>query len=236
MILTIQTPKKKTIKRFSTDSIVEAAHMTQLVPECGTQIEYYVLTDSSFCVLSDQTTVIGVSNADKNTIVKQSVTDSSKPMVTYNANKGLVNTLGANESRNVLPAGGYDFDFDGQVVQYDLSTGQVVKAFGQVGTGIVLSSFNVNDLWCFGGDGESKVAVIDSVSRQALAKPVSSAIWTIYSMTVCKIQEENNRSKVLLFIVGKNPEYSENQTDVFDITALLTGHSDLPDKQVSFEC
>ena len=198
--------------------------MAQLAPDCSTRIDYYVFTNSSFCVLSDQSTVVGVSNADQKTIIKHSITDLSEPKVTYTANMEKVLTLGLYERQNVLLAGGYRFDSDGQVVQFDLSTGQVLKAFGQIDVGIVWSSISVGNLWIFGTHELSKFAVIDSVSREALGKPIKSAIWKILSMAVCKIQEENNRSQVLLFIIGFIPDYSENKTDVFDITALMDEH------------
>ena len=206
--------------------------MTQLIPECATQMEYFVFTDSNFCVLSDQSTIIGVSKTNQNLIIKQSITGKSELAVTYTANMKYVYTLAANETQNVLFAGGYGFDSDGQVVQFDLCTGQVVKAFGLVGIGIVLSSLNANNLWIFGSYNTTEFAMIDSVSRQVLGEPVESAISRIYSMTIFKIQEIDNCSKVLLFTIGMFPNYSENRTDVFDITALVTRHLNLSIKQI----
>ena len=63
------------------------------------------------------------------------------------------------------------------------------------------------------------------MSRQALGKPVKSAISTINSMAVYKIQEMGNCSQVLLLNVGEFSNYSENQTDTFDITALVKRNS-----------
>ena len=207
--------------------------MAQLAPDCATQMEYFVETDSAFCVLSDQSTVVGVSYADRNIIIKHSITDLSQPMVTYSANMGGVCTLRVDERQNVFFAGG--FNFDGKVVQYDLSTGQVVKAFDHVRVGAIWSSIRVDNLWIFGGIGESKFAVIDSVSRQVLGEPVESAILRIFSMTIWKIQGENNHSQALLLTVGYDPNYSENKTDVFDITALVDKHSNLSNKQILSE-
>ena len=227
LILIIRSKENTTIRRFSTHSIVEAPHMTQLVPECATQMEYFVTTNSKFCVLSNQSTIIGVSNAYPNMIIKHSITDLSEPVVTFNFITGRVYTLGVNEHQNVLFAGGSGCDSDGQVMQYDLSTGQVVKAIGKGGIGSVQSSISVGNLWFFGGYGSFKLVVVDSVSRQVLGKPVRSAIWTIYSIAVFKIQEMSHSSKVLILTVGLLPNYSKNQTDVFDITALVNKHSNL---------
>ena len=117
-------------------------------------------------------------------------------------------------------------------MQYDLSTGQVVKAFGPVGIGSVRSSIRVNSMWFFGGRRSFKFVVIDSKSRQALGKPVESAIGTIYSLAVFKIHEKHDHLKVLLLNVGEFANYSEKQTDVFDITALVTRRPNLLNKQI----
>ena len=142
----LRSGKHKTIKRYSTHSIVEAQSMTQLVPECATQMGYFVLSDSSFCVLSDQSTVIGVSDAYQNMIIKRSIIDTSGPIVTYTANLGRVYTLAVDEPQSVLFAGGSGCDSDGQLVQYELCAGQVVKAFSRIGMDTVLKSISVNNL------------------------------------------------------------------------------------------
>ena len=206
--------------------------MTQLVPDCTTQLEYYVMSDSAFCVLSDQSTVIGVSIADNNTIIKQSITGSSESIVTYTTEMERVYTLGVDERQIVLFAGGSDRYFNGQVVQYDLSSGQVIKSFGRLEIGSVMSSIKVNNLWFFGGFRSFKFAVIDSVSRLVLGEPVNSALLMIYSMATYKIQQSDNCPQKLLFTFGSNAFYSEYQTDVFDITALVTRHSNLSNKKI----
>lgn len=182
-------------------------------------------TDFSFCVLSDQSIVIGISRTDQNTIIKQSITDSSEPTFTYTTNMQQVFTLAVNEPQNVLYAGNSCSNYDGKLVQFDLSTGQVVKAFGSVGIGIIWSSLNLNNLWFFGAHESSRFIVIDSVSRQVLGKPVKSAMWSINSMAVCKKPKRNNISQVLLFTVGDYSNYSKSRTDVFDITTLVDKYS-----------
>ena len=144
--------------------------MAQLVPDCATQMKYFVLIDSSFCVLSNQSTVIGVSNADRKMIIKHSITDFSEPTVTYTADMDEVFTLGVNELQNVLFAGGSGCDSGGQLLQFDLSTGRAIKTFGQVGIDIIFSRIRVDNLWLFGDLNSSKFAVVDSVSRQVLGR------------------------------------------------------------------
>ena len=226
LILIIRYDTNNTFKRFSTHSIVETPHMAQLVPDCTTQMHFFVSSESSFCVLSDQSTVIGISKANENTIIKQNITDLSEPIVTYTANARRAFTLGVDEPQNVLLAGGPGCNYHGQVVQCDLTTGQAIKNFDRIGIGYIITNVNVNNLWFFGGHRSSMFAVIDSVSRQALGKPVESAVASIFPMTVSNIEETNARSKVLLWTVGNYPNYTENKSDMFDITALVNMDSD----------
>ena len=201
-------------------------HMTQLVPDCATQMKYNAISDSSFCVLSDQVTVIGVSAKDSETIIKENIVDHSMPKVTFTANFDEVNTLAVDEVNNTLFAGSDNYG-DGQVVQYDLSTGQALKNYGCVGVKVVLSSSRVGNLWMFGGFLSCKFTVIDSITRQVVNEPVKTTIKSIHSMTVFKTKEKNKFPKVLLLTFGTSPNYSKNNTDVFDITALLDMYSNL---------
>ena len=193
--------------------------MAEPVPDRTMQLNLYCVSDSNNCILWDQATVVGVISTDCNTIAKQNITDHSVPVVTYTANIGQVYTLAVDEASNLLFAGNYNHG-RGQVVQYDLSTGQAIKNYGQVGIGSVLSSARVDNLWLFGGF-TFKITAIDSVSRRVVHTPVATAIGDILSMTVCNAQNDRQDSKVLLYIFGEFLNYSDGRTDVFDISGLV---------------
>ena len=174
-------------------------------------------------MLSDQATIVGISSTDRKTIIKKSIIDRSVPVVTYAYNFDYVYTLAVDEPSNVLFAGSYN-QGSSQVVQYDLSTGQVLKNYGQVGICRVLSSARVGNLWLFGGF-TSKITVIDSAKRRVVHEPVTTAISRIFSMTVCSLQNGKRNSKTLLFVVGRYPDYSDAKTDVLDISGLVNAFS-----------
>ena len=200
--------------------------MSELVPDRTTELEYFCLFVSSYCVLSDQATIVGVSFNERTTIIKENITDHSVPVVAYTANIGEVFTLAVDEASNVLLAGSKNSGH-GQVVQYDLSTGQAIKNYGQVGIGNVLSSTRVENLWLFGGC-EFKITAIDSVRRRVVHTPVATAFRYIYSMTVYNLKNAKQKSQVLLLVDGNRPNYSKSRFFVFDISRLVNKYAVSP--------
>ena len=196
-------------------------NLTQLVPGCVSLLEYFSFSDPSFCVLSDQATLVGVNEADWNTVTKQSIIDRSAPIVVYTANIGHVYTVAVDEPNNILFAGSSNLG-GGQVIQYDLSTGQAVKNYAHVGIGRILSSASAKagSLWLFGSRGSSRFTVIDPISRRIVHSPVITAIRNIYSMTIGTVYNSDSEDTVLLFIAGDDSEYANDRSDVFDITEL----------------
>ena len=178
---------------------------------------------SSYCVLSDQATIVGVNNADRNTIVKEKITEHSVPIITYTANFKYVYTLAVDEANNVLFAGGYN-GRKGLVLQYDLNTGQAIKNYGQVGIGTVVSNTRVENLLFLGGCRSHKFTVIDSVRRQVAHEPVNAAVSVLSSLAVASVQKNQQNPKLLLFTVGHLLENSNNWAGVFDITEVVNKH------------
>ena len=194
--------------------------MTEPVFDCATLLKYSCFCDSSFCVLSDQATIIGISYSDRNKIIRQNISDHSVPKVLYTANIGRVNTLAVDEPNNLLFAGSDDYT-KGQVVQYDLSTGRAMKNYGSLSIDKVVSSIRLGNLWFFGGFGFSKFTVIDSVTKRIVHGPVKTVIWTIYSMSACSIHSKERDPKTILFTIGIHSNNLDQRTDIFNITGLV---------------
>lgn len=190
-----------------------------LIPEFRTKLSYYCRTDLNFCVLANQETIIGVSSIDKTKIIKECITDSSAPITTYSSNKATVNTIIADEQNSILLAGCFD-TYEGQIIQYDLYSGQVTKNYGLDNIRSAISNVNLGNLIFFGGYGTEKFIVIDSATRQVVHEPVKTAKSPIYSMTIYKTRKKQ-ANKVLLFIHGMYSSYSKEKTDIFDITKLV---------------
>ena len=200
---------------------MQAQHMAELVPDRITKLDFFCFSDSSFFVFSDQATIIGVSKANKETIVKQNIRDHSQPIVAYAANIGLVATFTVVESNNTLFAGLSHHPYN-EVVQYDLSTGQVVKNYGYIGFHRVLSGTRVGNLWLFRSGERHQFSVIDPVTKQIVHEPVNTAITDIFCFTTCTLHRSDPERRVLLFVAGQYPNYTDRQcSDIFDVTDII---------------
>ena len=176
------------------------------------------------CVLSDQAIIVGVNQDYSTTIIRENINDRSAPAVVYSANIDTIDTLVVDEPNNMLLAGSQN-DYKGQVVQYDLSTGRMVKNYGPIGIGSVQSSARLGNLCMFGGRDSSKFVVIDSATRQAVETPLTTKEWNIVSMTVCSVQKSCSEPKVFLIISGRNPRMFKINLDIVDITGLVAKSS-----------
>lgn len=199
---------------------MQADHKASVSPEFVTQLDYFCFNDSSFFVLSDQATLIGVSDTDKTKIIKQNITNPSAPTVTYTASDDQIMTLAVDEAKNRLLAGS-NTSAKGLIVQYDLSTGEPVKSYDQIGFAYPMSSIRLDNLYFFGSDEASQFIVIDADSQQMVHQPVSTAIKYIFSMVVCNMTQGLAPEKVMIYVVGEIRDYSDDKTDVFDITDLV---------------
>jgi hypothetical protein len=61
-----------------------------------------------------------------------------------------------------------------------------------------------------------KVCVVNTADKKVLPKQIETAIKTIDSLRICEISP----SETYLTVTGRFPSYSENKTDVFDISKL----------------
>ena len=195
-------------------------HVTKPVPDCTTLLKYDFAYDFCSCVLSDQATIVGVGNTDSTTIFKENIADHSVPVVSYAANTGQVNTLVVDEPNDMLFAGSSNHG-RGQVMQYDLTTGQAVKNYDQIGIGSIQSSTRIGNIYLFGGFGSYQFAVIDSAIRRVVYNRVSTAIWSICSLETCYVQNKSHEENILLFVTEECSDYTFDRTDVFDITGLV---------------
>ena len=199
---------------------MHSKHTASVQPEAVTRFDYLCTIHSGFHILSDQAFVIGTSIKDKKTIIKEHISDRSAPIVTYSANSNQVLSFIVKESENYLLAGNYNRD-EGSVVQFDLSTGQIVKNYGRIGIEGVLSSVKFGNLSFFGGYSSSKLIVIDSMRKRVVHAPVETAVLHIRSMNVFVTKNNLKEKKVFLFIAGLGVKYSNRKTDVFDISELV---------------
>lgn len=205
---------------------------TEPVPDSFSRMAFFCLSESSFCLLSDDATILGFNYKEPSTIIKETISDLSQPIISYIANVNSVYSIEVDESNNMLFAG-CDNDNFGQVVQFDLATGQVIKNYCQIDTSCIMSNIRLGSLLIFGGYDSSHIIVIDPVNRKILSDRVSTAVSFIHSIAFCTIDASD--PKVLLFVVGKLYNYSQGKTDIFDITALLKVRANLQKQVINNE-
>lgn len=232
------------IGRFIFKRIVEAKNNARIFPDGLTELEYYCDTDSGFGILSDQKTIFGVQYAGKcNLICSEDILDDKPQILTFprgvkykgkHEYKGkmteeekrkererpqsfsnqYVRTLIICEERDSLMAGEDDGE-RGRVVEYNLSTGEMVKDYGSLSISKVRCGRRIENL-CFFGGIRGEVKIIDTDKQEIMIERITTSIEHIYSMTFCAIIDPEE--KVYLALCGRYPDYEHQKTDVFDIS------------------
>ena len=192
-------------------------------PDAVSQLEYKCLNDSSFRVLSDEATVVGVQLSDSKVVAKEHIVNTSRPVVFYSAGKSMVWTLAVDQHADTLLVG-ENSNQQGRVVQYKLDTGDVVHDYGSLGIGLVMSSTRLGNLCFFGGYDSSSVAVVDTLTHQVVQRPVKTAVGIINSLAVCTVNPNEPDATTVLAVAGRKIDYSADRTDLFDVTQLVTNH------------
>ena len=114
------------------------------------------------------------------------------------------------------------------VVKYNLTNGKVIKKFNNIGVGSVFSITRLNNL-CFFGGYDSSFTVIDNKTNKIILKSVNTAIGWICSLQICRVKGSiTKKTKYILTVNGKIPNYVNNLTDLFDITKLVNNNCVFP--------
>ena len=106
-------------------------------------------------------------------------------------------------------------DFDGHLKQYKKvnQSFTIVKDYGELDVGCVLSSTQVGRFAIFGGNDRSLVA-IDISKQRVFPGRLKSPFKNAYSLQVC----QGIGSNVYLSLGGSSPEYSSDAFDFLDVT------------------
>ena len=164
--------------------------------------------------------MIGIESKTKNNylnsaLIKENLNKNPIFPIRFGIHQDFVPTIIAIEKYNYILTG----DMKGIVVQYllDGHTGKVIKNYGDIGIGQLYSSAKLGRLAVFGGN-YSEIVFIDTLTKQILFERIKVAIKVIYSLEFCIMDKKNN--KVLLSISGCGSDYSDNKTDLLDVSAI----------------
>lgn len=169
--------------RFPIESILRTENLARVLPDCASKFKYICFGLSNFCILSDETTTVGVSKADGKTVLSEDISRERAPVRAYTADTGLVHAVAVDETSCRLFLSSYRNN-KGQIVQFDLVTGQVLRNFDSITIGGIISIAQVGNLWLFGGNCSSKYTIINASSRKIVLNSVPTAIQCINLFTI----------------------------------------------------
>ena len=167
--------------------------------------------ENNFLVLPDGKTIVGRDASDLKRLMIEDI--QTNQISSIEMHGGSIHTLLYNKKTRSLLVG----DYTGHVIQYQKSketnTFTKVKDYGDLGIGYVQSSCLFGNLGIFGGYDKSLIAVIHIPEQKLVERKIITAFKNVDSLQVCEISE----SKVLLSVGGRDPFYSDKNTDVFEI-------------------
>ena len=187
-----------------------------------TKNEYYASYESKLIVLPDAKTIIGVNSSYPNKLMMEDITKGNPTKIVKHSHEIL--TLLFDSMTETLLVG----DTSGQVKQYkkrkksnfcglleDSDSFKLLKDYGDVGVGWILSSAQVGPLAIFGGKQNSIVAI--NILEQRLCEGfIESPFRDTLSLQVCQGVDSN----VYLSVGGEYPDYSLDVSDYLDVTRV----------------
>ena len=171
--------------------------------------------ENNFLVLPDAKTVVGVNASDRKKLMIEDITlRNPRQIGTHGV---LTQTVLFDSLTQSLLVG----DFDGDVKQYKKvnQSFTMVKDYGNVCVGRILSSTQVGRFVIFGGNSNSLVA-IDILDQKVCAELLVSPFGLTYSLQVC----EGVGSNVYLSLGCSCPKYSSDASDFLDVTLFYNRH------------
>ena len=190
---------------------------TPIEPIYTSTSEFGVMYENQFVVLDDGKHVIGVDASDGGKLIFENIE-------TGKADKFGWRDFGVNFITNMFYAQDtesfYIGDLYDDLYKYKLDktnkSCKKVKAYGNIGIGRIISSHRFMNFVFFGGSN-NKIKVLDLSRDKLLPGHLEAAIGCIYSLKVCvKSQDE-----IYLTVSGQYPNYSDDKTDLFEVTDLL---------------
>ena len=165
-------------------------------------------------MLPDGKTIVGVDPKTQKNMILEDITLNKH--TSFGNHTGSITCLLYDQTTQTLFAG----DNEDRVIQYEKITKdesfKLTEDYGDVGLGTVLSSTQVGEFGVFGGS-RGRIMVIDIKNRQRVDRFIYTAFGNIRSLEVCKMPN----LKILLSVTGRDPDYSEDKSDLFDLTGVL---------------
>ena len=170
--------------------------------------------ENNFVVLDDAENIIGVDEGNSSRLILEN--GSIVEFGEQNSYLHQILTLAYDKESRSLFSG----DKKGHLVQYKVDTlnqtCDEVKNFGDLGIGVIISSSRFMEFVFFGGSTK-KVRVLNLSTGELLPGHIETSIKEIYSLQVCVKSLE----QIYLAVSGGFPDYSNDKTDLFDLSGFL---------------
>ena len=198
------------------ESILKAKPGETVSPQHCSKEQYQAIFETSFTVLPDCKTIIGMDAETSKSLIMEDITNQDQSPTKFGERSDPINTILYLEASDVLMVAGDDWN----VIQYkrDSKGAWVVDwDYGDIGIFQVTAGDKIGSLAIFGG--EFSLTAIDTVSKKVIKSKYNTAINRIFSLQFCPVSQ----SKVTLFVGGKYPEYSEVTSDLLNVSELTNG-------------
>ena len=195
------------------ESIVKSESGEQLNVLYQTKNQFYAFYEKSFLVLPDSRTIVGLDAETGSTLVTEDIITNKS--TTFGIHENFIYTLLYDKMTKSLFAD----DGRGYVIQYKKRSKNhpfcLVKNYGYLGIGSILSCAQVGGFAFFGGENYSIVAI--NIRERGLCEGfLKSPFWDSFSLQVCHGLDQ----KVYLSILGNDRSYSSDVFDFLDVTEV----------------
>ena len=169
-------------------------------------------------VSPDQKTVFGIQHQNNPRVIqKENIVDRQCPIVSFTGPEFCAFSVQMFPEIDCFVAV-EDNDSRGKVTQICLSSGKVIKEYTNLGIGKIFTAKRIKNL-CFLGGNNFLIRVIDVFSRSLILGPFKTSIGDILSIQICPVTTESH--KIFLGITGRFLDFSNDKTDLFEITKFV---------------
>ena len=190
---------------------------TSIEPINTSSNKFGVMYENQLVVLDDAKHVIGLDASDAGKIIIENIMNQKAYKIGWNdSSYYYISNLFYDEDTGSLYIGDRYNHLFKYKVEKTSNTCKRVKDYGDFGMGEISSSYRFKHFVFFGGNA-CKIRVLDLSTGEFLAGHLETLLRLVYSFQVCvKSQDE-----IYLAVSGQDPDYSEDKTDLFDLTDLL---------------
>lgn len=182
--------------------------------------------ENQFVVMDDAKHVIRVDPSDGRNLILENIQNGKATK--YEGSKIIENCITAmiyNEQKRSFYTGNNNHELHKYIIETANKTIKKVKDFGKIGIGWITSSYRFMNLNFFGGN-RNKIKVLDLSTDKFLSAHLETSIRWIRSLQVCQKRDK----QIYLAVSGWDYDYSDDKTDLFNLTNLFPNDFDPENK------